>query len=535
MLMISLVSLFALGCGSSQEDFVFTGTNNNGAGVGNVVFQFVKPQAATVPADTATLAFDFYNTANPANGTVIFTATSAFANTVTVINVPVEARSVVITAYDADGHPKATITDEIVVLPGVNNPTDLSNALVGIVTFDAIDVTPDPVALILGTQNDTTEQLVVTGFFSNGESIAFTAAENAANGAFVSNAPAVATVAANGLVSAVSNGSTTIDVDYTVDGVTRSLDGVAVNVTGGVIDDVLLVTPDTLTVADGTSSGAPSATFSANGANPVDVTGDPELTYALQQAVAGITVNANTGVVTVAAATPDATTATVVATYLDANGNTDTDTIAVTVGAPAILDVAFAEPAGDTLELPSGGFDYQLVVFEYFADNTVRTANLADYEFTSGNVAAGIVDNSAGFEGILDTVDPGQATISVRRDGEVDILDSFTLTSSDTTIDSTTVAPNAFTLAANGATATYRVTAEYANGRSEDITAATQNSVYAIFDSGTSVLTLNSGFTGGTITSGATTGTGTYGVFVNGGFTTPVTFVADLFDVTVTP
>src|SRR5688500_6743420 len=109
MLLVSLISLFAIGCGDSQEDFVFTGTAPN-AGTGNLVFQFVQAQAGVVPLGTTTLAFDFYNTDNPADGSVIFTATSAFANTVTVLGVPVAARSVIITCYDDDGHPIASLT-----------------------------------------------------------------------------------------------------------------------------------------------------------------------------------------------------------------------------------------------------------------------------------------------------------------------------------------------------------------------------------------------------------------------------------------
>jgi hypothetical protein len=524
-LIISLVSLFALGCGDDQDDFVFTNTNN--VATGNVVFQFARAQAATVPTDTATLVFDFFNSTVPSAGALIYSAESPFANVVTVTGVPVDARSVVVTCYDVDGQPIADLFAVITVLPGVNTNADLSNANVNPITFDSITVTPDPVDLVLGTQNNSTAQLLVTGNFSNGESIQFTTAENAANGTFMSNAPGVATVSESGLVSGVSAGATTVDVTYEVNGVVRSTN-VDVEVTGGVLPDVLTVTPDTLTVADGTSSGALSAALSTNGGATTDITGDADLTYALQAAVAGISVNANTGVVTVAGGTADGTTATVVATY-DDGVNVATDTVAVTVGTPALLDAAFSEPTGAALELPSGGFGYQLQIIEYYADNTTAAGNPANYDFSSSVGAAAGVDAM----GVLSTGTAGTSVISLLENGTANVLDSFTLTVSDTTVDSTTVTPDTFTLDTNSS-GSYRVTALYANGNTEDLTSATQSYVYAIYSSGDMVLTLNDGFQLGTISSTATTGTGTYTVNINGGHTSGG-FTPDSFTVTVNP
>jgi hypothetical protein len=225
-LIASLVSLLAVGCGDSGEDFVFTGTNNNNNNTtfGNVVFQFVTAQAATVPVETDTLAFDFYNTDVPAEGALIYTANSAFANTVTVLDVPVSARSVVITAYDADGHPLVAIIDELVVIAGLNNPTDLSNALVEVITFDSISVTPDPVQLDTDGNPSTEQQLVVSANFSNGETVVEPTTAYDDNGVFFSGNTDLVTVSATGLATrqGVAQGMTTIDVDYTIDGVTRS-------------------------------------------------------------------------------------------------------------------------------------------------------------------------------------------------------------------------------------------------------------------------------------------------------------------------
>lgn len=93
------------------------------------------------------------------------------------------------------------------------------------------------------------------------------------------------------------------------------------------------------------------------------------------------------------------------------------------------------------------------------------------------------------------------------------------------------ITPDTISLAPN-CSDNSRITANYANGNSEDITSATPSSVYAIFDSGDAVLTLNDGFQLGTISSTGDTGVGTYRVVISGGFTS-MAFIANLFTVTV--
>lgn len=327
-LAVSLVAVFSVGCGDDNGDFVISG-NQNAPGTGNIVFQFMTAQAGTVPVGTATLAFDFYNNVNPAAGQILYTATSVFANTVTVLNVPVQARSVIITAYDAAGHPLSSLTSAVSINPGVNTNADLTSALITTITFDSITVTPDPAELVVGGQMGTTAQLTLIGNFSNGESITFTAEENAQNGFFTSNDVAVVNVSPAGLLTSVGVGATTVDVSYEVNGVTRSS---SVDVTvASAVADVLTVTPAALTIPAGDASIALEASLSVDGGAATDVTGDPNLSYGLQAPVTGISVDASTGVVTVEASVVDGTTATVVATYNDGL-HAASDTVAVTVG-----------------------------------------------------------------------------------------------------------------------------------------------------------------------------------------------------------
>lgn len=532
MMLISLVSLIAMGCGDSQQDYVFTNDNNPG-GTGNVVFQFVQAQQGVVPTGTASLIFDFYSTSPPTNGNVVYsTPPVTFANTVTVTNVPVEAQSVVITCYDADGHPIGSLTDEVTVLAGQTVNQDLSNALFTIITFDSITVTPDPVNLNLGTQ-DPSAQLVVTANFSNGESIAQTPLQQANFGTFDSSNDAAATVTSGGLVEAVAVGFANISVSYELDGETRTYTGgVDVNVTSGVTTDTLVVLPQTLVVEDGTESGDLFATIAINGNAPVpvDIPGD-DISFALQSAVTGISVNANSGEVTVDPGVADGTDFVVVATFDDGNGNTATDTVAGEVGIPAVVSVEIVEPVDGALELPDGGFQYQVRLRETYQDATVRDADPSDYTYFSATPANGTISNAAGFEGILTTAAAGTSVITV-EDANSDEVGSFTLTSSATSVDSTTITPDTFNQE-TGDRATYRVTVEYANGNTEDVTSATQSFIYAVFDTGTDVIVSNS-FGEGAFFIGNTPGNGTYDVQVNGGYTTPVVFTPDSFSVTAT-
>ncbi len=245
-LMVGLVSLFAVGCGDSNEDYVFTGTNP-GFATGNVTFQFeqdVLTQAAVVPAGTDYLTFDFYATNPPASGQLVFEADAPYANTVTVQNVPTNVRSVVITAFDVDGFPLATLSSPVSVNAGTTTNANLNGVPVVPVDFATLSVTPNPVALTLGTQNGGSQQLNVTLNFDNGLSYTVAADElpTSVLASYEIENAGVATVNGTGTVTAVAAGATNGTATLSFNGSTVEAP-FSVTVSGGVITPVTVLGP----------------------------------------------------------------------------------------------------------------------------------------------------------------------------------------------------------------------------------------------------------------------------------------------------
>lgn len=245
-LMVSLVSLFAVGCGDSNEDYVFTGTNPNVQN-GNVTFQFeqgVQAQAAVVPVGTDYLTFDFFATNPPQSGQLVFEAEADYANTVTVTGVPTTARSVVITAFDVNGFPIATLTSPVNVVAGATTNTNLNGVPVVSVDFATLAVAPNPVALTLGTATGGSRQLEFTLNFDN--FISYTIAgddlpETVLASYEIENT-AVATVNGTGTVTAVAAGSTNGTATLTFNGSTVEAP-FNVTVSGGVLTPVTVLGP----------------------------------------------------------------------------------------------------------------------------------------------------------------------------------------------------------------------------------------------------------------------------------------------------
>jgi hypothetical protein len=326
LILLSLVSLMAAGCGDSQEDFVLTGNNNNNNvnnGVGNLVFQFVRAQAGVVPASTFSLGFEFFNTTDPELGTLVLEAEADFANTVTVLNVPTTARSVVITAYDANEIPVGTLTVPVGVVAGTTTTVNLNGAVFIPVTFDSIFIDPNPVNISLGANPGASVQVEVIGSFSNDDEIIFDPATYAAQGTFASANTLVATASGSGTITGVSNGATTLDVSYTVNGVTRAAQA-PVNVS------TFAVTPADVSVAIGSTSAPVTALFNFNGTSDTNVTNSPDINYDSNNG----DFNANDdGTVTVDEGATANETAIITVTY-DNDGVDMIDTFTVTATAP---------------------------------------------------------------------------------------------------------------------------------------------------------------------------------------------------------
>ncbi len=351
-MLVSLVTLFTVGCGDSRDSYVYNGNPPASPNTGNLTFQFQQQQttaqqAGIVPAGTTSLLFEFFSTTSGNDTDLVHEDNVAYASQVTISGVPTSAVFVRVTAYSASGVPLAVFTGNFEVAIGATTPVDLSAPTA--VTFDSLTVSPATLALSLAEGGTDSAPLTLVGNFSNGQTVAFPSNTFVANADFSSSDTDVATVSSSGVVQAVGNGEADITATYTLNGVEQSAT-TTVTVTGGIVDvDTLTVTPSTLTVAPDSTSGPLSATFTPAGGTPVNVDGN--VTYTLQAAVSGIEVDNQTGQVTVDDGTSNTTTAVVVATYSTGNV-TVTDTVAVNVGDVFIVSVGAY--GSNTLHYPPG-------------------------------------------------------------------------------------------------------------------------------------------------------------------------------------
>ncbi len=225
MAVIGFVSVFTLGCGSSNVsgngDFVYTGTNTNPSNNGTVNFEFERLLAqadvnisADVPADTSTLEISFFDADGISDTNYIFGREVAFANNVSVSGVPTSASFVVITTYDVKGYPISTISDELEVTGGSSTTVDLSDADNKPVLFQSVTVSPNPINLAVAG----TRQAAVAASFSNGDTVPAPVAD----AEYLSSLPSVATVSTTGVVTAVANGSSSVSATLDIRGTERT-------------------------------------------------------------------------------------------------------------------------------------------------------------------------------------------------------------------------------------------------------------------------------------------------------------------------
>ena len=288
LLVVGFVSLFAVGCGDSRENFVFTG-NNNQANTGNLVFRFQQAAAQTVdivPAGTATLRFDFFTNNPPTLQGLLFTETRAFADVVTFNNVSPEVRSVTVTCFNAAGLPLATLFGPVTVNVGQTTEVDLNDAQP--VAIEALTSSPDPIILTVGQ----TQQVTNTGSFNQGSTATIPAGSLTYNlTEAAGNLIPTATVSSTGLVSFVNRAqNATLTSSFTFGGQTRS-DTVLVRT----VEFDCSANPDTLLVGQNNSPTYTCTFRDSDRTTELNVTANS--TFALQSGPAGVTVNPTSGVI----------------------------------------------------------------------------------------------------------------------------------------------------------------------------------------------------------------------------------------------
>lgn len=224
-LLIALLGLVCTGCGDDDGDFLVNSdgvVNIFSASTGSLSFQFVKPQAAAVPAATTMLTFEFYDNAIPEHGTLVYAVILPYSDSIIVEEVPVSARSVVITAAALDTTPLASIEDQVVVVPDTVTAVDLSDAAIRAIRLESISISPDTVDLKLGNAARLVQHLSVLATFSNGETLALDNRQVRSDVTFSSEPPGVVSISDSGLVKALASGETVVTVSYNTGGLSQS-------------------------------------------------------------------------------------------------------------------------------------------------------------------------------------------------------------------------------------------------------------------------------------------------------------------------
>lgn len=418
-----LVSLFAVGCGDSNDEYVFTGTNNPAA-TGNVTFQFVRAQqAAAVPSATTRLRFEFFDAqgvafANP--------RTVDFSATVTITDVPVSATSAVVTALDAAGNSLGSVRFTFTVQVGQTVVAVPSSQPVT-PTLSTLTITPVSASLNVGqTLQLTSDARLSDGTRAQGGTLQFR-----------SQSPAVANVSADGLVTALSEGTATVLASYSFGNVTRTAQA-----TIAVGDDVPSGVVGTLSVSPSSVILNTSATQNVTVRYaPANVSSSVEVTSAVSGDSSNTTVATYVNGVVTAGEVPGNTTITL--TYLGAGDTANaTTTLAVQVVEPAperfqlsrsTLDVStvYVDPFASSFPQPRtrGGFvasfdgrnvsNNVTVTFASFSNPAVDSDNFSGYSLNQGaNSLYRIFANDPSGQNPAPQGTTAIATVTYEEDGE---------------------------------------------------------------------------------------------------------------------
>lgn len=227
MVLISLVSVLAIGCGDTQKDYVFTGTVPTG-NTGNVRFLLDRAaaQEAVIPNSSRSADIDFYNSA----GTLVLSTSAPLVATensfeVTVTGVPITATSYELTIRDAEGVPLIVYSDDIAIPVNNTVTADLDFADETVPALASVSLTPATVTLTITNNTTPTAQLLVSGTYANGDTVPFSTTGNTSTNrtiTFSSDDLDVANVSAAGLVQAIGEGNAAISAVVTSNGATRN-------------------------------------------------------------------------------------------------------------------------------------------------------------------------------------------------------------------------------------------------------------------------------------------------------------------------
>lgn len=360
-LLVSFVFFLAAGCGDSNDDFVLTGNSNTGSNQGSqLVFRFQRPTAQTVvPANTTTVRIDLYSTETPAGSSLLLSDTRLYADLIVLENVPATTRSVNVVLFGEDGVPFGTYTKPVNVPSGSRVEVLLSDTALTPVILESIAVTPNPVNFFIsaGNSQSHTTQLTATATINGtqyavpfGKITVTPEHENVvdvlANGTAIAKFSPVLMESSGGPFSARLN--TTLTASYTLNGVTKtgqapvrihsffSLLGYLTQIYGNI--ELPVLAGDSVDLDDEEFT---SLFYIGPDGVALPIASD-DVTTALSQSSAGISLDPVTKILTIEGSVQLGTKFKIQNTWLDnrpnGTGHTFTETLSFVVSDESIID-----------------------------------------------------------------------------------------------------------------------------------------------------------------------------------------------------
>lgn len=305
-------------------------------------------------------------------------------------------------------------------------------------TLQRVDVTPASVALAIGTQ----QQFIATAVYSDS-----THEDVTASASWTSFEPTVATITSSGLASAVDVGLTTVFANF------QGLTGTATLVVTPAVITSIALTPTTPSIAKGTSRAFMAvATFSDKSTQDITTAA----TWSSSDTRIA-TISNDSGSNGIAQALAEGST-TVTATYMSQSGST---TLNVT---PATLTSIAVTPTASSI---AKGGSRQFTAIASFSDASTQDVTSGAI-WSSSDTSIATISNTAGSNGLAQTLATGSTTISASYNGQ---SGSTTLTVTAATVTSIGVTPAQPSIA-NGTRLQFTAVAVFSDSSTQDITVA---------------------------------------------------------------